>query len=354
MTPMHALRSLPLCLVLFAVLASPVVAVDPVQKPASAGQTAGPVQKPGTVIQAECPPFPRPQDEVWLISSRHLCWSEVDAKTKPPAAQLSYERLIADEWKPQTLDAYVASEEKAKRTIMFVHGFWTDAWEAHSKGEMVFRALLDEEANKEPHRLVIWSWPSDRNRRNRISQDAREKAWRSDFDGMLLASLINQSKTERPVSILGYSLGARAMFGALHLLDGGTYEDHRVSATPTVKKIPIRVVTMAAALHNYWLDPGQRFSKALDRAENTVLLNNQCDRALKWYPRAFGRNRRCGPEALGRVGLYAEGLSPKVRGKFEQFDVCCYVGRQHQIRDYVAWVDLIKKMQVGAFGNSSP
>ena len=232
-----------------------------------------------------------------------------------------------------------------------MHGFWTDPWEAYTLGEAVLGALLDEKANTEPHRLVIWSWPSNRNRRARIADDAYEKAIRSDFDAMLLASLINQSKTEQPISIVGYSLGARAMFGALQLLDGGTFDDYRINTTPVARKIPIRCVTLAAALHNFWLNPGGRFSKALDRAENTVLLNNQCDRTLKWYPRAFSRSRRCGPQALGRTGLDVEGLAPNVRKKFEQSDACCYIGRRHQIRDYLGWIDLVKKMQVGVFGD---
>ena len=44
---------------------------------------------------------------------------------------------------------------------------------------------------------------------------------------------------------------------------------------------------MAAALHNYWLDEDQRYSKALHRADHTLMLNNHCDRILGWYPKVF-------------------------------------------------------------------
>jgi esterase/lipase superfamily enzyme len=355
------MQSLRTCLLIFSSLAllaapaaqagEPPVQKQTVQKSAVQKQAA---QKPAAQQPTVCLAYPRPQDELWHISSRQICYSDVHSKSgatqKKSTQQLAFTRFANDEWYTATLADYIASETKSTRTIIWVHGFWTDPCEAYVRADSVFRNLVNKQANAAPLRLVIWSWPSTRNRRARISQDARDKACRSDLEGVLLARFINQSKTERPLSIVSYSLGTRAMFAALHMLGGGQVDGDRVDATPIVRKIPIRAVTMAAALHNNWLDQNQRFSLALDRAEYTSLLNNDCDRTLSWYPAAFGRNRRRGPQALGDTGLVASDLAPNVRHKFEQFDVCCYVGRRHQVSDYVSFTDLIEKMQHGVFG----
>jgi hypothetical protein len=298
--------------------------------------------------------FPRAQDTLWLINSRHLCASELQAKggaTEKAAAQLEFSRLDNDEWRAANLHDYIAAEDEAARTIIWIHGFWTDSCKAICVGQQVFRTLVDAETDPAPLRLVIWSWPSDRIRGMRLRDNALVAGCRSDTEGLLLAELLNQSKSEDPVAVLAYSLGARAMFAALHMLDGGDVDGEQIDATPLARKIPIRGVAMATAVHNYWLDADQRYARALVRAEHLVLLNNQCDRALRWYPAAFGSSRRCGPQALGVTGLVAADLAADVRHKFEQLDVCCYVGRQHEVALYLAYADLVEKMRQGAFGD---
>jgi hypothetical protein len=70
---------------------------------------------------------------------------------------------------------------------------------------------------------------------------------------------------------------------------------------------------------------------ALTSVDRMLLLNNSCDRALKWYP-LIDRCRR--PQALGRNGIARCALGAEAQ-KVVQRDVCCEIGRVHDFQNYL-------------------
>lgn len=298
----------------------------------------------------ECQEFPRSQDSLWVISTRHICESDL-VKGAPPTQSLDVSRLEGDEWKESSVDAYLASDEDIARTVFFLHGYRTSHCEAVVEAQQVFQTILADHHDARPLRLVCWSWPSERYRGNKLRADAQAKAWRSDFEGYVIAALINQSRRAKPVSLIGYSYGTRMASVALHLLDGGTVDHYSIAPTEISKKIRIRVVMLAAAMHNYWLDQGQRLDRALHRVEMLTLLTNCCDRVLRLYPRAMVCRGRGGPEALGATGLVAGDLAPDVRDRYTQEDVCNYIGKNHPLANYLCSAYVVQRIREGVFGD---
>jgi hypothetical protein len=139
-------------------------------------------------------------------------------------------------------------------------------------------------------------------------------------------------KPETPVSLIGYSFGARIITGGLHLLGGGTLADRRLpelsSADAGQKRSgPIRAVLIAAALDCFALAPGQENGNATSQVEEMLVTRNGCDDALRWYPLLYGRG---GPQALGYVGPCC-GNPENIR----LFEATCCVGKSHHWEDYI-------------------
>lgn len=283
----------------------------------------------------DCPPFPREQDQLWTISTRDLCCSDdVGAKT----LELKYSRYRDGVWQASSEKQFRESDNPRVRTVFLVHGHWTSHSEAQTIGTTITRLMVDSSTDPRPLRFVIWSWPATPSEAVRIIVNARIKAERSDLEAYLLADLLNRNDPRAPVSLIGFSLGARIISGALHLLSGGSID----SCCTGHVKLPdraaapdrrVRAVLLASTMDSDWLLPGERFSGTLGQMQHLLLLNNRCDRILKRYPRMVC-SRRHGPQALGITGLYLDDLSEKDRAKIDQYDVCSLIGKSHKIRNY--------------------
>ena len=70
-------------------------------------------------------------------------------------------------------------------------------------------------------RFVIFSWPSSKVSGGLLN-DVRVKAARTGPAGCQLAWLIDQMPAETPLSLVGFSFGARIITGGLHVLAGGS------------------------------------------------------------------------------------------------------------------------------------
>ena len=95
---------------------------------------------------------------------------------------------------------------------------------------------------------------------------------------------------EQRVSLLAYSYGARIATGALHLLEGGQLSG-RALASPDGRAFHVRLVMLAAALHNYWLRPGGYHDMAVSHIDYLLNLYNCCDPVLKRYPLLYKGSR---------------------------------------------------------------
>jgi len=281
--------------------------------------------------------------QLWLISTRCApCCCPSDTGRR----RIAYWRLKAGrQWLGEDENAFLAgSGDPPAPTAIFIHGNRTDRCEAVRKGRYVF-GLLKREAAGRPFRLVIWSWPADRIRgRNR--RDVRVKAAYSDVQSYYLAECLHRFDPDVPVSLIGYSFGARVITGALHILAGGKVAGHalaeRTAAEPAdAKQRPIRAVLIAAALDCDWLLPRRRNGLALSQVDHVLVTRNCCDPVLRWYPLMYGRG---GPQAMGYTGAACYAAADGGCDKIELVDVSCSVGRIHDWQVYLSASGLRRRL----------
>lgn len=273
--------------------------------------------------------------QVWLISTRRA----------PPLGQvgtrrdqIAYWRLQADNrWLKADADDLLDTGSPPIPTTIFIHGNRTNRTAAIGKGWRVYRQMRRDAAGQ-PFRLVIWSWPSDRIR-GRRRRDVRVKAGRCDVESYHLAECLDRIHPNVPVSLIGYSFGARVITGALHLVAGGQIAGRslpeRTVARPTnVKQKPIRrALLVAPALDSDWLMPGRRNGLALSQVERVLVVQNWRDPCMKWYPLIY---RVGGPKALGFATPGRGRLFGAQGEKIEVLDVSGSVGRVHEWSRYMA------------------
>ena len=242
----------------------------------------------------------RASGQVWLLSTRSapLC-----GDLESGSAAISYWRLGPDRtWQAQTRPhSIVATIRPDRRSSSFTATASTPTT-AVEYGCGLYRHI-QETACGRPFRLVIWSWPSERIvRRNR--PDAQLKAQWSDVQSYYLARFLGSIRPDVPVSLIGYSFGARVATGALQLLAGGQIACRSLPPAVVAERTaagrrPYRLVLIAAAADADWLLPGCRDGLVLPLVDRVLVTANCCDPVLRWYPRLYGRG---GPEAMGYVG----------------------------------------------------
>ena len=86
-----------------------------------------------------------------------------------------------------------------------------------------------------------------------------------------------------PVSLVGYSFGARIITGAAALLASGEATGQAApSAKPPAPRRPMRAVLVAAAEDYYWLAPDYSRGPGLGQMERVLITVNQADPVLKF------------------------------------------------------------------------
>jgi hypothetical protein len=295
---------------------------SPSQVASSVNQAAAPQQK---TSQQVCRTFRvRDQDQVWLISTRHLGCC-MGGKNWPTYQIWLYEKGT---WQPRTEAEFFAADSAEIVTPMYVHGNRLTAGEASSYGLSFYFEFVGKFDHEPPVRFVIWSWPSDEIKGQ--LKDVRAKADRSDYEAYYLACFLARMKPEVHVGLLGYSFGARIVSGALHLLNGGAICGQMVSAGDHPQ---FRVALWAAAEHNYWYQPGQFHGRAPAAADAWFITINCCDPVLARYRFL---DKCSDADAVGYSGIYGRNLlPPDVNSRIEERNVTNIVGGTHDWRAYL-------------------
>jgi pimeloyl-ACP methyl ester carboxylesterase len=269
-----------------------------------------------------------PASQVWLANTRSApgC-GDLEAG----ASQITYFRLdeACCRWQAADAAAFQAAFTPGVPTIVLVHGNGSDEEAAVQHGNELY-CLLKQHACGHPFRLVVWSWPADKVVR-RPRPDVQIKVCRSDVEAYYLAHMLAKLPKGAPLTLVGYSLGARTVCGALELLAGGpaacrNLPAETLEAWKASGPRPIRMMLLAAAMDSDWLEPCCPDGLALVAVERTLVSRNGYDKVLKWYSRLYGRN---GPEALGYAGP-----ASTVGGKLEIVDLSCEIGREHDFDRY--------------------
>lgn len=290
----------------------------------------------------------RQLDSLWIVSTRHLCCPDQCPIVK---VDLHLEQCLGEEgWEEASLDALLQASRNTM-TVIYIPGNRTDWDTAIQEGKAV-RQSLAQCGPPQAVTFVIWSWPADQIRGQ--IRDFRVKAARTNCDGVYLAWFLarleeGHPNSDSPVSLIGYSFGARIAIGGLHVWSGGKLAGVRLADSDVETDAKVRAVFIAAAEHNYWLQPGSMHGLAYDRIDYALSLYNSCDRALKRY-RIVQRHGR--PQALGYTGLVGRSCFADAAERFHEYNACCHVGKSHEIANYLFDITLAEKLARYALWNA--
>lgn len=283
----------------------------------------------------------RPQDEIWVVSTR-----DIDCVASGEAPALSFAVRGKDgKLLDANLQTFVAAIKHGQSRFWF-HGYGVTADEAIEVGQVAYERFVSPD--EPPVRFVVWSWPSERE--GRRLKDIREKGCRTFVESYCFGWLLAQMSADAETSAVGYSYGTRIISGGLHLVGGGELTGLRL-ATPMVNvSAPVsaqsdeqpatprscRAVLLAAAMGNDWLVEGGCTDRALGQTSQMLSIYSSCDRVLKWYPAASRGNG----EALGYRGLAQLPPRDDGNGKFGQLDVAYLIGTNHDLETYLGHLEI--------------
>ncbi len=267
---------------------------------------------------------PRPQDEIWLISTRHI---------EPPLRgdeRPECFRHVQRHWQPSQLQQLVAGHraDSTKHTLVFIHGNRTDAFWGQRRGRQAYQAVFGNHPEAPPVRFVIWSWPSDK--LPQPLRDFEEKMMRSIVDGHLFGRFLNQLGGQRPVSLFGYSLGTQVLLTAIA---------DQVAAASTAGEAghPFNVTLVAPVTHCDWPGCKLQSEAVAGQIESISAFRNPRDRAIRAFKMYCRTHSRHGQQNEN-FGIDRLPLKP---GQFSQVDVSAEIGTEHNLVKYV----MIPKIQ---------
>ncbi|HEX5445259.1 MAG TPA: hypothetical protein VFW87_15580 [Pirellulales bacterium] len=310
--------------------------------PDGRGYRAGDLPAPPGISAAEdaAPADDSPvANQLWLVNTRRLPRAGRQSG-KPLVPQI--ERYHTDgAWSPATLTELNTAFDPRLATVLLVHGNHTEESTAISKGLAAYRALTEPSPDARPVRLLIWSWPTDFIPGG-VRRDARVKAEWAEDEAFYLAGFVAGLDPRESVTLVGYSFGARAISGALHLLGGGKLGKRPFATAAPFDRAPLRAVLLAAAVDDDWLLPGHRHGNALSAVERMVVTVNPQDRVLRWYRFLVPRSHAT---ALGSHGVVNRAALGRQAQKLVQLNAHQAVGGQHGWTSYISSPEVVAQLR---------
>lgn len=220
----------------------------------------------------------------------------------------------------------LAGLEPGVPVCIVIHGSFVDTPSACRESGHVWRWVKSASRG---HRMqmIYFSWPSFRRITPLVQIDANILGRRAARNGYYLAELIHHLPPTCPVCLIGHSHGTRVVSGGLHLLAGGAIQGicHPYAR---VNGRPIRTVFSASAIDHNWLNPGNRYGRALCSTQCLLNMVNCSDPALQVYAL---RMPLISKRALGLTGLSSidrNHLGYRASQVLD-YDVSRAVGRNH-------------------------
>ena len=103
----------------------------------------------------------RPQDEIWLVSTRHI--GSVQSESVPDLHAQRYEPDSG--WRPAEIEDATRPTAPDQIVVIYVHGNRLSGPAAAAEGRRYYQRLTNGLVDPVSIRFVIWSWPSDPRRR---------------------------------------------------------------------------------------------------------------------------------------------------------------------------------------------
>ena len=250
-------------------------------------------------------------------------------------------------WVRSSIEDFLAADDPEIATCFFLPGFEparkTDPQEfvenATKGGWLIYNRVAPRDR---PFRMVLWAWPADRDRGERMLPNMRQKLRQAEQYGWYLAWMIDQMHPDVPIGFVSDSLGAACLTGALHLLGGGQIPGGALTRV-TPDRLPPSVAMMASTMDTTYLAVNGRHGQALSAVDKILITVNPKDRMLKLYVAAhIGTSR-----SLGATGI-AGSLGP-YRDRVRYLYVEPYIGGHHFWTAYLRNPPIIAAFRPYAF-----
>lgn len=274
----------------------------------------------------------------WIVSSR-TC--QQSSRQRHPTCRYQYVHVPV-EGNPHWSDTgrFLGSLQPGVPVCIVVHGSFVYSGDLGTDTLRTYR-WLRAAAPDRPLQVVFFTWPSEgvlsimssAGLMSLVPQlDVAVLGRRSALNGLYLAQLLSRIPIDHPISLVGHSHGARVVSSALHLLGGGEVQGRTLSCA-SCSPHRIRAVLIAAAIDHHWLNPGERYGRALCRTECLLNLRNGRDFPLVFYPLR---------KPLGHRSLARTGFTGKDRARLGwlnerafEWDVTPLIGTGHVWPNYV-------------------
>ncbi|MGD9855574.1 MAG: hypothetical protein AB7U20_11560 [Planctomycetaceae bacterium] len=267
-------------------------------------------------------PIAVPDAGYWIVSSRKLPQELPWCGSQPLEV---FQRLPDGALVSTDVPSLTSQIAPGVPVCIFIHGTFVSA-ELHQRESAKTYNWVRQSAPYLPLHVIFYTWPSDTDNTWKSPLLVNLRGEWAENNAFYLARLIAQLPQECPVCLVGHSHGARAVASTLHLLGGGQIGGYTFPYDAGAAR-RYRAVLAAAALDRHWLNPGERYERALCRAEGIVNLRNPGDLALHVYPlrRPFSR------KAIGETGftLWDRARLGSLNPKAIDLDVSPFMGLGH-------------------------
>lgn len=216
---------------------------------------------------------------------------------------------------------------------IFVHGSFAPQ-EAHKYEEPHIYPWIQNAVPETRLQVVYYRWPSGLPLFPCTKLTSAVLGRRAGYHGFYLAGVLSRLPAGSRVCLFGHSHGVRISMSALHLLGGGCVQGYEFKRQPCREQSQprIRLLAAAAAFDHHWLNPGERYDRALYATEGVLNFRTPKDWVLRLYP----CRKPCGRRAFGTMGLLADDREKlgALAFRIRQYDVERTVGRGHTIHHY--------------------
>lgn len=263
-----------------------------------------------------------PQPCYWIASSRGLPQNAAMNRCR----NLDYFHRLPDGCLQRTSLPMLTSQiVPGVPVCIFIHGAFVDA-ESHQYESARTYNWIRQAAPHLPVQVIFYTWPSDASHKALSPLLVNQRGIWAANNAFYLADLIGQLPPDCPVCLVGHSHGARTVVATLHLVGGGEIGGYTYPYNTGAHR-RYRAVLAAAAFDRHWLNPGQKYDRAMSQVEGIVNLQNRGDWALNLYPlrRPFSR------KAIGATGFtyWDRSHLGQASCKAVDLDVTYYVGLSH-------------------------